>query len=297
MNRLCLAALLAAGAAFCAPALSSDYRQLNHEAVQAIKSGDYDRAESLLEQALAAYTPEPANYDQSIRNNLSVLRQHKAMAATTKRSADSSLPLVGYLSQVSYPTVEGFAQPYFEKLASSKLNGTVKVQLGPSNVRRIGAGVYELHFRAAAQLGRTLEISARVQDRGNGIYNMLEIHADSYRPVALRTRADNWDLLATLASQPSTMQGLSKEDASVEKVKLGSELRAASEESAQKAQDSQDNVEAKATEAEADLHLNSEAELASSNSEDAMKAAAAAAVNNYAAQLMAAGKIPVMSFD
>lgn len=197
MNKLSLAALFAASLILCVQdaANAADYRELNHQAIEAMRAGQYAEAEKLFEQALEAYTPEASCFDLSIKNNLAVLRQNESYKGLPERkgSPAPALTLSGQVKMTASDRLLAFAQPYFDKIATQKFQRITSVPMKAASIRHYKKDEVQLRYGAEIIGERSFEIIASIQEAPDGSYKLMDIRADVYRKSNLSADALVWN--------------------------------------------------------------------------------------------------------
>lgn len=122
----------------------------------------------------------------------------------------SGEPLRGRISQATLPSLQDFAQPYFDRAAARELQRPLTVPMQASRVSSRGKGEYDLVYRAEILGGHIFEIAARIHAESDGSYKMMEIRSDVFRPGKLNASVNKFELASSLA-QESTLKSLKAE--------------------------------------------------------------------------------------
>lgn len=209
MKKLFLAAITAASIAICVHTSGiadeqsptpQDFRSLNHQAIESMRTGKLAEAEELFTRALAVYTPEPTHYDESIRSNLLVLRESGAYKALHKESKEASHTLQGQVNMTLTDRLLEFAQAYFDRAATEKLQRVTNVPMKAARIKHYKLDEAQLRYSAELIGNRIFEIVASVQELPDGTYKMLSLRSDIYRQNNLKAEAIAWNLEASLKS-------------------------------------------------------------------------------------------------
>lgn len=160
--------------------LAADFRELNHQGIDAMRAGDLAKSEAYFRSALNAYEMEPSRYDLTIKSNLNLL-------LSKMRNCQDNPPLSGSVSHTH--TIADFAGPIFNKEASQRLHSDVQIPMNYAKLTAESASVTKVTYSGEVNQG-LIELEARIGDMGNGTYKLIAISSNYFRPTAMQAQKD-----------------------------------------------------------------------------------------------------------
>ncbi len=186
-NFLDLKFLLAASLLlFCAASAdASSYQELNREGIEALKSGELEKAEKLFKKALDAYVPEKTRFDLSIKNNLNVLYQKMKASGQSPEISQAAKPLeIRFSDTNDNRSILEFAQKYFDREASIRMQEISKPALSTkAKIERRAGDKILVHYRGPARGKDSLEIEAEIIKMAENSYKLLSIKSTIFHPL------------------------------------------------------------------------------------------------------------------